>query len=66
MFVLRVAQELDDYLHLCSGEYFGILLVAHVLHCLPHAACLVHHSPLIINLLLILIKLITDYLITLR
>ena len=42
MFVLRFAQELDDYLHLCSGEHLGILLVAHVPHRLPHAARVVH------------------------
>ena len=42
MFVLRVAQELDYYLHLCPREHFGILLVAHVLHGLPHAARVVH------------------------
>ena len=42
MFVLRFAQELDDHFHLCSGEHLGILLVAHVPHRLPHAACVVH------------------------
>ena len=42
MFVLRFAQELDDHFHLCSGEHLGILLVAHVLHGLPHTARVVH------------------------
>ena len=42
MFVLRVAQKLDDHLHLCSGEHLGILLVAHVLHRLPHTTRVVH------------------------
>ena len=42
MFVLRFAQELDDDLHLCPGEHLGILLVAYVLHGLPHAARVVH------------------------
>ena len=40
--VLRFAQELDDYLYLCPREHLGILLVAHVLHRLPHAARVVH------------------------
>ena len=42
MFVLRFAKELDDDLHLCPREHLGILLVAYVLHRLPHAACVVH------------------------
>ncbi len=42
MFVLRFAKELDDDLHLCPREHLGILLVAYVLHRLPHAARVVH------------------------
>ena len=42
MFVLRFAQELDDYFYLCPREHLGILLVAYVLHGLSHAACVMH------------------------
>ena len=42
MFVLRFAEELNDGLHLSSREHLGILLVAYVLHRLPHTARVVH------------------------
>ena len=42
MFVLRVAQKLDEHSYLCSREHLGILLVAYILHRLPHAARVVH------------------------
>ena len=40
--ILRFAKERDDGFHLCPGEHLGILLVAYILHRLPHAARLVH------------------------
>ena len=39
---LRVAKELDNHIHQCSGEHLGVLLVAYVPHRLPHAARVVH------------------------
>ena len=38
----RLAEELDYRPHLCSRELLGVLLVAYVLHRLPHAAGVVH------------------------
>ena len=38
----RLAEELDYRPHLCSGELLGVLLVAYILHRLPHAAGVVH------------------------
>ena len=41
-YTLRWVKEPHDGFHLCPGEHLGILLVAYVLHRLPHAARVVH------------------------
>jgi hypothetical protein len=42
LIALRLSKELNDGSHLCSGEPLGVLLVAYILHRLPHAAGIVH------------------------